>query len=109
MTKPAEAARAPDGPTNTATGVRQFSMRSTICRIELSRPPGRVHPDDDERRAGGVGPVDRLHDVGGAHRVDDAVELDDRDVGAGAAASGTRAKAGPRAAAVSHLAGMTQL
>ena len=30
----------PTGPTNTATGVRQFSMRSMICRIELSSPPG---------------------------------------------------------------------
>jgi hypothetical protein len=30
ITKPAEAARAPDGPTNTATGVRQFSILSTI-------------------------------------------------------------------------------
>ena len=40
MTKPAEAARAPEGPTNTATGVRQLSIRSMICRIELSRPPG---------------------------------------------------------------------
>ncbi len=40
MMKPAEAARAPDGPTNTATGVVQLSMLSTICRIELSRPPG---------------------------------------------------------------------
>jgi hypothetical protein len=25
---------------NTATGVRALSMRSTICRIELSSPPG---------------------------------------------------------------------
>jgi hypothetical protein len=40
MMKPAEAARAPEGPTKTATGVRQLSMRSTICRIEESSPPG---------------------------------------------------------------------
>jgi hypothetical protein len=40
MMNPAEAARAPDGPTNTATGVRQLSILSTIWRIELSRPPG---------------------------------------------------------------------
>ena len=40
ITNPAEAARAPDGPTKTATGVRQLSILSTIWRIELSRPPG---------------------------------------------------------------------
>ncbi len=40
ITNPAEAARAPEGPTKTATGVRQLSILSTICRIELSRPPG---------------------------------------------------------------------
>ncbi len=40
ITKPAEAARAPDGPTKTATGVRQLSISSMIWRIELSRPPG---------------------------------------------------------------------
>jgi hypothetical protein len=40
MMKPAEAARAPEGATKTAMGVRQLSMRSTICRMEVSRPPG---------------------------------------------------------------------
>ena len=40
ITNPAEAARAPEGPTNTATGVRQFSILSTIWRIEVSSPPG---------------------------------------------------------------------
>jgi hypothetical protein len=57
MTKPAEAPRAPAA--------------------------RRVHADDDEGRAGGVGEVDPLHHVGRADGVDDAVELDDRDVGAG--------------------------
>ena len=40
ITNPAEAPRAPEGATNTATGVFARSIRSTICRIELSRPPG---------------------------------------------------------------------
>ena len=40
MTKPAEAPRAPEGPTKTATGVRQLSIRSMIWRMEVSRPPG---------------------------------------------------------------------
>jgi hypothetical protein len=40
MMKPAEAARAPEGPTKTAIGVLQFSMWSTICRMEVSSPPG---------------------------------------------------------------------
>ena len=54
-----------------------------ICRIELSRPPGVSIRITSEGRARGVGPVDRLDDVGGGDRVDDAVELDHRDVGPG--------------------------
>jgi hypothetical protein len=38
--KPAEAARAPAGPTNTATGVRAASMRVTMSRVESTSPPG---------------------------------------------------------------------
>lgn len=37
---PAEAARAPDGATNTATGVLPATMRDTIARVESTRPPG---------------------------------------------------------------------
>ena len=40
MRNPAEAARAPEGPTNTATGTGELSMASMICRIDVSRPPG---------------------------------------------------------------------
>src|SRR5258706_6287975 len=40
MRKPAEAARAPEGPTKTATGTRELSIASMICRIDVSRPPG---------------------------------------------------------------------
>src|SRR5262245_26714705 len=40
MRKPADAARAPEGPTNTATGVLQLSILAMSCRIEVSRPPG---------------------------------------------------------------------
>ena len=40
MRKPAEAARAPEGPTNTTTGVLQFNILSMILRIDTSNPPG---------------------------------------------------------------------
>ena len=40
MRNPAEAARAPEGPTNTATGTRELSIASMIWRIDVSRPPG---------------------------------------------------------------------
>ena len=40
ITKPADAARAPEGATSTATGAREVIMRDTIVRVESSRPPG---------------------------------------------------------------------
>jgi hypothetical protein len=40
MTKPAEAARAPEGPTKTTTGAREVIMRETIVRVESTSPPG---------------------------------------------------------------------
>jgi hypothetical protein len=40
MMKPADAARAPAGPTKTMTGVRAAIIRDTIVRVESSRPPG---------------------------------------------------------------------
>ena len=83
MMKPAEAARAPEGPTNTATGVRQLSMASTICRIEVSRPPGVSSLDHEKRSVGQVGALDRGHDVGCRDRVHDPVERNHRDIGRG--------------------------
>ena len=85
ITNPAEAPRAPEGATNTATGVRLASMRSTICRIAPSSPPGVFMRITTSGAPFGVGAVDRLHDVPGAHGVDDAVEIDDGDLGAGRA------------------------
>ena len=38
--KPAEAARAPEGPTKIATGVLAAIMRETIARVESTSPPG---------------------------------------------------------------------
>lgn len=38
--KPAEAARAPAGPTKTATGVFAASMCETMARVESTSPPG---------------------------------------------------------------------
>ena len=109
MMKPAEAARAPEGPTKTATGVRQLSILSTICRIELSRPPGVSIRITTQRRLLGVRALDRLDHVGRAHRVDDAVQLDDRDLGARPAAAaseeqGTAAAAEPPLAHTATLA-----
>ena len=37
---PAEAARDPDGPTKTATGVRAASIFVMMLRVESTRPPG---------------------------------------------------------------------
>src|SRR5262245_24504784 len=39
-TKPADAARAPDGATKTATGVEARRSRATIVRVDSRRPPG---------------------------------------------------------------------
>ena len=40
MKVPADAARAPAGPTNTATGTSESRIPSTISRVDSSRPPG---------------------------------------------------------------------
>ena len=40
ISTPAEADRAPDGVTYTATGTRDLMIACTICRIAVSRPPG---------------------------------------------------------------------
>jgi hypothetical protein len=40
MKKPAEAARAPDGDTNVATGVFALTMPVVISRIDVMSPPG---------------------------------------------------------------------
>src|SRR6267378_4381127 len=40
MNTPAEAARAPVGPTHTTTGISALSRRWQIARIERSSPPG---------------------------------------------------------------------
>ena len=38
--KPADAARAPDGPTKTTTGAREVMIRETMVRVDSSSPPG---------------------------------------------------------------------
>ena len=40
MMKPADAARAPEGPTKTTTGVRAAIIRDTIVRVDSRSPPG---------------------------------------------------------------------
>jgi hypothetical protein len=37
---PADAARAPDGPTKTTTGAREEMIRETMVRVDSSSPPG---------------------------------------------------------------------
>jgi hypothetical protein len=39
-TNPADAARAPDGATNTTTGARDVMMRETMVRVDSRSPPG---------------------------------------------------------------------
>ena len=56
---PAEAARAPDGPTKTTTGARDVIIRDTMSAGRVEQAAGRPQDDDDELRAGGVGRVDR--------------------------------------------------
>jgi hypothetical protein len=72
-TNPAEAARAPAGPTNTTTGARDV-----IMRVESSNPPGGRKNNDDEIGTGGVGEIDDAGEILGRDRMDDAVQFSDR-------------------------------
>ena len=77
MMKPAEAARAPDGPTKTTTGARDVIMRETIVARRVEQAPGRPQDDDDDVGAGGVRRVDDVVRYSAADGMDDAVELGD--------------------------------
>ena len=75
--KPADAARAPDGPTKTATGVsRGKHVRDDVAR-GIDQAARRPQREDDERRARAIGPIDRLDHVFRRDRMDDAVEFRD--------------------------------
>ena len=93
MMKPAEAARAPDGPTKTTTGVRAAIIRDTIVRVESSRPPG-VRSTRTVTAAPVVSAraIDLVEELGG-DRMDDAVVLGDDRAGwrLGHAAGGAQA------------------
>ena len=56
---PADAARFPDGPTNTATGVFARMIALLMSRVESSRPPGVRSVNHDQRGLFGVGARDR--------------------------------------------------
>ena len=85
---PADAARAPDGPTNTTTGARDVISRETMSRVESSRPPGvrRTMTTTSAPRASAW--VIASIDVLGGDGMDDAVEFGDD----GEAASGRGAR-----------------
>ena len=82
MRNPADAARLPDGPTNTATGVFAAMIALLMSRVESSRPPGRAQREHEQRGAGGVGLLrsrERMYSA--TDRMDDAVDfggVDDR-------------------------------
>ena len=86
--KPAEAARAPEGPTNTATGTRDLSIASMICRIEVSRPPGVSRRSTTRGAPAARRGIDGGDHVRGADRVHDARQLHDGYVGPGRGGSG---------------------
>ena len=77
---PADAARDPDGATNTATGVRDEMMRETIVRVGLEQSARGSEDDDHQRGVRGVRVVERAGEVFGGNRVDDSVKFrnDDR-------------------------------
>ena len=77
--KPADAAREPDGPTNTATGVFAAMIAVLMSRVESTRPPGvrRVMTSSAAPAASACG--DRAAHVFGGDRMDDAVDLGEVD------------------------------
>ena len=78
-TNPADAARAPDGATNTTTGARDVIMRETIVRVDSRSPPGVRRTKTTSVAFERVGVVDDAGQVLGGNRVDDAVQLGDDD------------------------------
>ena len=77
---PADAARDPDGATNTTTGARDVMMRETIVRVDSSSPPG-VRRTKTTSVAFEVSASSmRAGQVFGGNRVDDSVKFrnDDR-------------------------------
>ena len=77
---PADAARDPDGATNTTTGARDEMMRETIVRVDSSSPPGVRRTTTTSVGVRGVRVVERAGQVFGGNRVDDSVKFrnDDR-------------------------------
>ena len=77
---PADAARDPDGATNTTTGARDEMMRETIVRVGLEQSARGSEDDDHQRGVRGVRVVERAGQVFGGNRVDDSVKFrnDDR-------------------------------
>ena len=78
-TNPADAARDPDGATNTTTGARDVMMRETIVRVDSSSPPGVRRTKTTSVAFERVRVVERAGQVFGGNRVDDSVQLGDDD------------------------------
>ncbi len=81
MTNPADAARAPEGPTKTTTGV--FDVQDGVDDLAHGgvETAGRVDAQDDDGGLSESARVEALDDVGSAHGVDHPLHLDDRDGG----------------------------
>ena len=75
--KPADAARAPDGPTKTATGARDVIMRETMVARGVEQSARRPKNDDDEQCVGGIGGVDDAGEVFGRDRWMMSIKLGD--------------------------------
>ncbi len=75
MMNPADAARAPEGPTKITTGVEAASIRDTMARVDSRSPPGVRKVKTTSRRLVTIGAVHRLDHEFGGDRVDDALEL----------------------------------
>ena len=79
--KPADAAREPDGPTNTTTGVRALRMAELMSRVESTRPPGVRRVMTIAAAPGRVGLRQGAAEILRGDRVDDAVNLGEVDDG----------------------------
>ena len=72
-------ASAPEGPTHTPIGTVAFATRSTSASTSVSTAPVRRELDDEQRRVVGLGLVHDPREQRGVGRVEQAVDLHDRD------------------------------
>ena len=85
MRNPADAARAPLGPTNTTTGTRDSMIAVLMSRVEFTSPPGVRSTRTTTSAPAASGAVEGLDDELGRRGVDERVDLRDVDHGRSAA------------------------